>query len=203
MNPAFPCADQDSACIRIDFVFLHFSTFLLSFYRANAARAQAPLLRRALRAFARLARAAPPRRSGSRGKERKFRDKFPRSGKFPGSSGRTLTRNEAGVLEVPGARGSNVPKRCHGNRFPPRPPMRRAATTRSEAARGGKRESRQSTRAPHGALSVGRWAGCAGRRGCKGAARLLPPGRVQGTAARAGSLPRRCGDMKRPPPNAQ
>ena len=73
-------------------------------------------------------------------------------------------------MEVPGTRGSNVPGRCRGSRFPSRPPMRRAATTRSEAMRGGKRERRQSTRVPHGALSVGRWAGCARRRGRKGRA---------------------------------
>ena len=90
------------------------SAFSSSFTRANAARAWALFLRRALRAFARLARAAPPRRSGSRGKERDLWDKFSRSGKFPGSSGRTLTRKEAGVLRVPGmkrpARAETVPR---------------------------------------------------------------------------------------------
>ncbi len=110
----------------------------------------------------------PLAEAGQGGKNGTCGTSFLRSKKFPGSSGRTLTRNEAGVLEAPGIRGSNVPGRCRGNRFPPRPPMRRASTTRSEAARGGKRERRQSTRVPHGAQSVGRWAGCAGRRGCKG-----------------------------------
>ena len=112
---------------------------------------------------------APPRQRGSRGKERNLRDKFPRSGKFPGSSGRTLTRIAwRGCIRVAMRWVLHVPERCREDRFPPRASMRRAATTRSEALRGGKRERRQSTRVPHGALSVGRWAGCAGRRGCKG-----------------------------------
>ena len=112
---------------------------------------------------------APPRQRGSRGKERNLWDKFPRSGKFPGSSGRTLTRIACrGCIGVARRRALHVPGRFRGNRFPPRASMRRAATTRSEALRGGKRERRQSTRVPHGALSVGRWAGCAQRRGCKG-----------------------------------
>ncbi len=73
-----------------------------------------------------------------------------------------------GCIGVARRRVLHVPGRCRQHRFPPRASMRRAATTRSEALRGGKRERRQSTRMPHGALSVGRWAGCARRRGCKG-----------------------------------
>ena len=117
-------------------------------------------------------RTACPRRTPLpkrvKGERAELAGKFLRSEKFSGSSGRTLTRKEAGVLEVPGIRGSHVQGTVPRDRFPPRPPMRRAATTRSEALRGGKRERRQSTRVPHGALSVGRWAGGAGRRGRKG-----------------------------------
>lgn len=90
------------------------SAFSSFFTRANAARAKAPLLRRALGAFARLARAAPPSPRRVKGKRSELAGKFPRSGKFSGSSERTLTRKEAGVLRVPGmkrlARAETVPR---------------------------------------------------------------------------------------------
>ena len=122
----------------------------------------APLLRPPPCAVAWLAMRAPPRQRESRGKDRNLRDKFSRSGKFPGSSGRTLTRIAwRGCIWVAMRWVLHVPERCREDRFPPRASMRRAATTRSEALRGGKRERRQSTRMPRGALSVGRWAGCA------------------------------------------
>ena len=134
--------------------------------------------------------AHPLDRLGSRGKERDLRDKFPRSGKFPGSSGRTLTRKAwRGCIRVARRRVLHVPGLCRQHRFPPRASMRRAATTRSEALRGGKRGRRQSTRVPHGALSVGRWAGCAWGRGCKGRNAPCRLGGCREQAARAGSLP--------------
>ena len=138
-------------------------------------------------------RTACPRRTPSpkrvKGERTELAGKFLRSKKFSGSSGRTLTRNEAGVLETPGIHDSHVSKRCRKDRFPLRPSMRRASTARSEAARGGKRERRQPTCVPHGALSVRRWAGCARRRGCKGRNAPCRRGGCREPAARAGSLP--------------
>lgn len=113
--------------------------------------------------------ARTPSAARVKGERTELAGKFLRSKKFSGSSGRTLTRIAwRGCIRVAMRWVLHVLERCREDRFPPRASMRRASTARSEAARGGKRERRQSTRVPHGALSVGRWAGCARRRGCKG-----------------------------------